>query len=198
MRFPSKNLGRSVLLLGVIAGMSACSSDDGSSSGKVVVLELVSSPPATTFSDIGEPGPSVGDLYTFSASVTEGDTEVGRLVGTKVLVTLPGDAGLPDGVGRFQNQLTFIFADGTISVTGWQPYPLDKNDTEAVAFVQTSSIQRAIVGGTGIYAGASGVLTTSEDASGGRKQHFEFTVNGSVTSGAVSKYAGVIKFPPPN
>ncbi|CAB4730792.1 MAG: hypothetical protein F2934_01960 [Actinobacteria bacterium] len=157
-----------------VGALTACSgnSSDAKSANKTVVLDLVSGVPKTVKSDLGEPGPSIGDLATFNAGVTKDGKAFGTLVGTKILVVLPGD----DGVGTFQNQLTFVLPDGTITVTGVQPYPVDPNNAAAVAKVRQGTTQRSIVGGTGAYAGARGVLTTSEEKDGARTQHFEYTV----------------------
>jgi hypothetical protein len=76
----------------------------------------------------------------------------------------------------------FVLDDGTITITGIQPYPVDPNNAAAVQKVRQGTTQRAIVGGTGAYAGARGVLTTSEEKDGARTQHFEFTVESGISS----------------
>jgi len=166
-------------LLGVGA-LTACSKDskDAASAEKAIVLDLVSGVPNTVKSDLGEPGPSIGDLSAFNAEVTKDGKAFGHLVGTKILVVLPGE----DGVGTYQNQLTFVLDDGTITITGIQPYPVDPNNAAAVQKVRQGTTQRAIVGGTGAYAGARGVLTTSEEKDGARTQHLEFTVESGISS----------------
>lgn len=163
-----------------IGALTSCSGDssDAKSTNKTLVLDLVSGAPNTVKSDLGEPGPSIGDLATFNATVTKDGKAFGNLVGTKILVVLPGE----DGVGTFQNQLTFVLDDGTITITGVQPYPVDPNNAAAVAKVREGVTQRAIAGGTGAYAGAQGVLTTSEEQDGARTQHFEYTITAGISS----------------
>jgi hypothetical protein len=178
-----------LLLLGLslpVAALTGCSSDkaetadNGTSS---VTLDLISSPPKTVFVDNGESGPSIGDVDAFSATVTRDGEAFGSLFGTKTLVALPGEHNVPDGLGLFQNQLTFVLSDGTITVTGVQYFPLDTNNAVAVETVKNLATTRSVVGGTGAYAGASGVLQTSIDQAGGRVQHFEFTVQLSDSDG---------------
>lgn len=168
------SLAAAVLAIALGTGaLAACSSDSNDATGANTthVLDLVSGTPDTVKSDLGEPGPSVGDLSAFSATVTKDGKAFGRLVGTKILVVLPDT----DGVGTYQNQLTFILDDGTISVAGVQSYPVDTNNAAAVKKVIEGTTQRAIVGGTGAYAGAHGVLTTAPQVDGSRNQHFEYT-----------------------
>lgn len=165
-----------------IGALTSCSGDssDAKSTNKTLVLDLVSGKPNTVKSDLGEPGPSIGDLSTFNADVTKDGKAFGHLVGTKILVVLPGE----DGVGTYQNQLTFVLDDGTITITGVQPYPVDPNNAAAVAKVREGTTQRSIVGGTGAYAGARGVLTTSEEKDGARTQHFEYTTESDIAGSA--------------
>lgn len=171
-----------LLLIGLtlpVAALAGCSSDEADSGTSSVTLDLVSSPPKTVFVDNGESGPSIGDVDAFSATVTRDGEEVGSLFGTKTLVALPGEHNVPDGLGLFQNQLTFVLTDGTITVTGVQYFPLDTTDSAAVEAVKKLATTRSVVGGTGAYSGARGVLETSIDQAGGRVQHFEFTVQTS-------------------
>lgn len=177
-----------LVALGALTACSKDSKDAASSESSAIVLDLVSGAPNTVKSDLGEPGPSVGDLSAFNADVTKDGKAFGRLVGTKILVVLPGE----DGVGTFQNQLTFVLDDGTITVTGVQPYPVDPNNAAAVQKVREGTTHRAIVGGTGAYAGARGVLTTSEEKDGGRTQHFEYTIESGISSSTDSRSGAVL------
>ena len=136
-------------------------------------LTLTSAPPTSTNVDVGTPGVGVGDSTTFYAAVTDkAGKAVGWLYGTKTLVATPGEAGMASDRGLFENLLTFRFADGsTIVVGGIQTAVLG-----AAGFNGSADPgDRAVVGGTGRYAGARGVLSTSANPDGSRKQAFTFS-----------------------
>lgn len=139
-------------------------------SGKLV---LTSAPPTSTNVDAGAPGVGVGDYTTFFAEVrTRSGKPVGWLYGTKTLIAMPGQAGLAPDRGIFENLLTFQFTDGsTIVVGGTQTAVLGTSGFNGSA----DPGDRAVVGGTGRYAGARGVLATSANPDGSRKQAFTFS-----------------------
>lgn len=143
----------------------------GCGSSGIPDLTLASQPPVGTTVDTGAAGDSIGDILVFNATVTKDGKPFGRLYGTKLLVALPGQDGALKGIGLHQNQLTFVLSDGTIQVGGVQDYPVGGAKGKKVP-----PATRPITGGTGAYAGASGVLTTTElDAGGDRQQQFDFT-----------------------
>jgi hypothetical protein len=172
------------LVLGLsvpLAVATSCSSTKTDASSPIS-LDLVSGPPKTVLIDNGQSGPSIGDVDAFSADVTRGGKPFGTLYGTKTLVALAGEHGVPAGLGLFQNQLTFVLPDGTITVTGVQYYQLDTSNQAAVDAVRNLPTVRSVVGGTGAYAGARGVMTTSLDHAGSREQHFAFTVQPAIVA----------------
>ena len=133
---------------------------------------LTSAPPTSTNVDVGTPGVGVGAYTTFYAAVTDKTGKaVGWLYGTKTLVALPGEAGMPADRGIFENLLTFRFTDGsTIVVGGTQTAVLGASGFAGSA----DPGDRAVIGGTGKYAGARGVLSTSANPDNSRKQAFVF------------------------
>lgn len=139
-------------------------------SGKLV---LTSAPPTSTNIDAGAPGVGVGDYTTFYAEVTDkAGKRVGWLYGTKTLIATPGQAGLGPDRGIFENLLTFQFTDGsTIVVGGTQTAVLGSSGFNGSA----DPGERAVVGGTGRYAGARGVLATSANPDSSRRQAFVFS-----------------------
>jgi hypothetical protein len=149
-----------------ILGLSACSS-----SSTPADFTAVSAKPTVTLVDTGATGSSVGDYTVFNAAVTKDGQPFGFLYGQKLLVAEPGQDGAPQGLGRYENHLEFDLPDGTISVEGLQFYTTDGSVPDIAL---TKGEDRAIVGGTGAYAGAHGVLHSTTNADGTRTQSFDF------------------------
>jgi hypothetical protein len=114
----------------------------------------------------------VGDYSVFNAAVTKDGQPFGVLYGQKLLVAEPGQDGAPEGLGRYQNHLEFDLPDGTITVTGLQYYTVDGSIPDIAL---SEGEDRAIVGGTGAYAGAQGVLRSTTNVDGTRTQSFDFS-----------------------
>ena len=133
---------------------------------------VISAKPDLTVVDGNGDGAGVGDFETFRATVTKDGKPFGDLYGLKLAVAAPPVEGAPaPDLGLFQNQLTFVLPDGQIMIAGSQFYTLDGS-------IPQSSLKggeyRAIIGGTGAYAGASGVLHTTAKPDGRRVQEFDF------------------------
>jgi hypothetical protein len=135
-------------------------------------LTITSAPPTSTNVDVGAAGAGVGDYTTFTAALSDRNGKaVGWLYGTKTIIALPGEAGLPADRALFENLLTFRFTDGsTIVVGGIQTAVLGSTGYNGSA----DPGERAIIGGTGKYGGARGVLTTTANPDNSRKQSFAF------------------------
>lgn len=131
-----------------------------------------STPPVGTTIDTGPAGPSVGDTLVFHARVLKDGKPFGYVYGTKVLVAMPGEFGAPKGFGRYQNQLSFVLPDGEITVTGTQDHP-----TSGLMSAGVPVATRAISGGTGAYAGVTGVQVSTQVAGKGRTLQFDFAGN---------------------
>jgi len=153
----------SIIAAGIIAFGSGCSS-------KPADFTVTSAKPDLTLVDTGAKGPSIGDYEVFSSAVTKDGTPFGVLYGMKLEVALPPAPGAPEGLGRFQNQLTFDLPDGTICVAGVQYYTMDGSIPQTLKEGEL----RAIVGGTGAYAGARGTLRTTQHLDGTRTQELTF------------------------
>lgn len=115
--------------------------------------------PDPTYIDLGTPGDSAGDerIWQFG-----GKTDDGQAVVMDWLMTTTGQ---PDAASGLENRMTsavFSFGDGKsdrILVQGIGQYPI-KGATVKV----DATLERAIIGGTGKYAGARGsVITTHLD-----------------------------------
>lgn len=133
---------------------------------------ISTTPPVGSAVDTGPAGSSVGDMMVFHARVLKDGKPFGYVYGTKILVAMPGEFGAPKGLGRFQNQLSFVLPDGEITVTGTQDHPLGGLSSTGVPVAT-----RAISGGTGAYAGVTGVLVSTQVAGRGRTQQFDFAGN---------------------
>ena len=118
--------------------------------------------PDPTYIDLGTPGESVGDqrIWQFNAKTSNGDI----VVMDWVMLTTGTVDGTP-GLERRMTSAVFAFSSG----------PSDRILVEGIGFYPTAgatvkidaTLERAIIGGTGKYAGARGtVLTTHlEDGS---------------------------------
>lgn len=135
-------------------------------------FSVISAKPDQTLVDTGKGKYSVGDYNVFSAPVTRDGDDFGSLFGTKIAVAAPPVKDAPaDDLGLFQNQLSFVFPDGTISITGVQYYTTDGSIPDPSL---NKGEVRSIVGGTGAYSGVSGTLKTTARPDGTRLQEFDF------------------------
>jgi hypothetical protein len=100
------------------------------------------------FVDNGKKGPGIGDSYVFSSDLLSGGKRIGTLRATCVATTRHGDSS--ECIG------TFFLPDGQINGQVGQ-----KGDTKTTVI--------SIVGGTGHYAGARGVISST---SRGRNSKF--------------------------
>jgi hypothetical protein len=151
--------------VGLLAG---CSSDDSG----LDEFTVVSAKPDQTLIDTGKGDYSLGDYTVFSAPVTKDGDGFGTLYGTKLAVAEPPvDSAPSSDLGLFQNQLSFVLPDGTISINGVQYFTVDGSIPDPSL---GEGEVRAIVGGTGAYAGASGTLKTTARPDGTRQQEFDF------------------------
>lgn len=159
-----------ILVLGIstAALLGGCGGDDAPED-----FTAISAKPDVTSVDADGDGADVGDYQTFQTTVTKAGKPFGDLYGLKLAVAGPPVDGAPTpDLGLFQNQLTFILPEGQILIAGSQYYTLDGS-------IPTKSLKggeyRAIVGGTGAYAGAKGVLHTTAKPDGRRVQEFDFS-----------------------
>lgn len=112
--------------------------------------------PDPTYLDLGPAGDSVGDqrIWEFPGKTAEGEAVL-----MDWLITTTGQ---PDPATGLENRMTsavFSFGSGTgdrIMVEGIGPYPTAGSTVKVDA-----TLERAIVGGTGRYAGAKGTVVTT-------------------------------------
>lgn len=169
MRNVAVRLFTGTLVAGLAAvTLAACS---GSSATAPSNFTMTTAKPDLTMVDVGDAGPSIGDYQVFHAVGTKDGEPFGHLYGLKLEVALPGQEGAPEGLGLFQNQLTFVLPDGDIVVEGVQYYTQDGSIPDITI---NEGETRAIVGGTGAYAGARGTVLTTAQEDGTRMQEFTF------------------------
>jgi hypothetical protein len=107
----------------------------------------------TVYIDLGEPGPSVGDIRAFSVEATDDSGRAGRLTAT--LTTTGSDWPGPGDEVRLADIVVMFgddFADQLV-ITGAALYPSDSSTITA-----GGSTIRPIGGGSGTWSGARGYV----------------------------------------
>lgn len=110
---------------------------------------------AATYVDLGDPGPSVGDIRAFSVDATDESGRAGRLTAT--LTTSSADWPSAGDELRLAN-IVVMFGDGLadqLVITGASLYPVDSS-----TITPGDSTIRPIGGGSGTWNGARGYVET--------------------------------------
>ena len=116
-------------------------------------------------------GISKGDQFHFEARMNDEKGEAAGLVLGELTVTgLPGRFGRPRGLQINRSELIFRLDGGDIMALGLSEYA-----SAGWKLAADEPATRAIIGGTGDYAGASGELVTTRKADGTYEQEFEFS-----------------------
>jgi len=125
-----------------------------------VTLSIAQDPPSITLHDLGADGWGVGDLFTFHATAVAADGRPARLSGDHNSVALP--AGGPHAEHRISSAIFDLGNGDSVVFVGTNPIG---RASEMIA--PGMELARAIVGGTGAYAGARGEIRTvrAEDGS---------------------------------
>jgi hypothetical protein len=143
-----------VVLAGVVAAFASGSNDQ--------TVHVIAVKTHTETLDFPPRGKSPGDLYVFDATVVaaNGRTVIGRARGTQTEIKLE------HGVETVQGMLTYELGTGnSIVIGGLSEYPLN-----GTGLIKSKTYVRAVLGGTGKYAGAKGT-DTSKQLSDGRYDH---------------------------
>lgn len=120
--------------------------------------------------------------FTLSSLFDSNNREVGTFVAQRTLMRLPSQTGWTQRLGipgsSAHDEVWSIVA--VVHLGGANSLSLDGDGIYNVGEPPVSptgrTTYRAIVGGTGIYAGASGQLVQKERADGGYDEDFVFTV----------------------
>ena len=102
--------------------------------------------------DLGNIGPSMGDISVITGEILSRneDQVIGSYVIRKIIITANADQGIDER----DTYIKYKLKTGTIAVID-----ISENNTATAAIIKSED--RPIVGGTGIYAGAKGVLTST-------------------------------------
>lgn len=152
-----------VAAVGVVAGLAS------GSSSKIHTLRVFVVKSHTETLDFPPRGKSPGDLYVFDATLVapNGRTVVGRLRGTQT------DIKIERGAETVQGMLTFELGRGNqIVVGGLAATPLGVPTT---GLSKGRTFARAVLGGTGKYAGAKGTVMTTRLSNGNHAELFRLT-----------------------
>lgn len=139
----------------------------GASVQKVQTIHVITGTQHLKTLDFPPLGKSPGDVYVFDAPVLSPKTKrvIGRIRGTQTAVKLE------HGVLTVQGMITYELGAGNeIIIGGLGSYPLT-----GVGLVRGKVFARAVLGGTGKYAGATGTVTSKQIAPGRYDQVFRLT-----------------------
>jgi hypothetical protein len=156
-RFPSRIRTAAIVAFAsavAVAAVTGCGADDG----RTVVVRHPAVP-APTFLDLGDEGPSVGDVRIWHFDAVSGDGEDVRTDWT--MVTTAVDT--PEtGIETRMSKGVFTFGDGDFLILeGVAPYP-----ASGAVLAEDSTTVRVIVGGTGRFDGAGGAVESTRFADG--------------------------------
>ncbi len=133
-----------------------------------VTLSIAQDPPSITLHDLGADEWGVGDLFTFHALATAGDGRPVTLVGEHHSVALPGSG--PHAEHRISSAIWDLGGGDSVVFVGTNPIA---RPSEMI--VPGMELARAIVGGTGAYAGARGEIRTVRADDGSLDHDLTFT-----------------------
>jgi hypothetical protein len=137
----------------VLVAAASAMSVSAQEAERTVTISHGSVADAATYVDLGDPGPSVGDVRTFSVDATDDSGRAGRLTAT--LVTSSSDWPAAGDELRLAD-IVMMFGDGfadQLVITGASLYPADSSTITAGA-----ATIRPIGGGSGIWNGARGYV----------------------------------------
>lgn len=139
-------------LLATAGATPASAQDDG-----VETLRFTAAGVTVTALDHGPRGKSPGDLYVYEGALRQKGKRIGSIYGSNSTIKISGKREIVQG------QLSYDFGGGdTLVVTGISVYPVDG----ANGFVVGEQVARVVVGGTGVYSGARGNVTTTHQKNG--------------------------------
>ena len=141
-------------LLGIVAAsLVACSS------GERTVTVNHQATPTPVYLDLGDPGPSAGDMRTFSFSAPGPNNQTVQM--DAVMITTGIVAGSTDEYRDMRITFTFGSAADQLILQGVAVYP-----GEGSVLKPATTVSRSIIGGSGAYAGATGWCDSTHNADG--------------------------------
>ena len=154
---------KKLLLLVILISTIGCNQDEKKTSHShdgITRIKLHQELPEIVNVDLGQEGSSHGDLLAFDSDFSNDKGIKGKLSGYIMTVNIP------EKLEAFQDRivhLVFDFGDSNSIVIGGKSIYPNSLGTE---FVKQKPQLRAVVGGTGIYMGARGQLTTVRNEDG--------------------------------
>jgi len=148
--------GVAAALLVVMAGGMSVS---GQEAENTVTISHRSVADGTVYVDLGDPGPSVGDVRAFSVDATDDSGREGRLTAT---LTTSGSDWPEAGDELRLADIVVMFGDGfadQLVITGAALYPADSS-----TITPGGSTIRPIGGGSGTWSGAQGWVESIHDS----------------------------------
>lgn len=139
----------------------------GASVQKIQTVHVITGTQHLETLDFPPVGKSPGDVYVFDAPVLspKANHVIGRIRGTQTAIKLE------HGVLTVQGMITYELGAGNeIIIGGLGSYPLS-----GVGLVKGKAFVRAVLGGTGKYAGATGTVTSKQIGPGRYDQVFRLT-----------------------
>jgi Dirigent-like protein len=127
-------------------GTSAQATTPPPTPGTVHHFVLVDHTGPTKYNDIGKKGPSVGDTFTFSETVTRDNTEIGIAGGTCTQIAVSKTSQSQQCV------ITAAIPEGQFTIQGIATFSASSPD----------AVDYAITGGTGAYRDARGEVTVTQ------------------------------------
>lgn len=164
-------LGSTLLLVGCAA--PAATAPIPAPSPTVTVIVVRTPPLLTTTIDLGAPGPSVGDMRTWSGPATvEGSDETGTFDG--YVITTRVDDPTPGMEARIGHIVIALGPDGDqVSISGLGMY-----DTTSPTLPVGVPTRRAIAGGAGRFAAARGWAVSTHLEEGGWRHELHLVTGG--------------------
>lgn len=150
------------LMIALVVGVGAgCGGGDGETLSIVAPAKGLNQ----SVVDVGPEGTSGGDVYVFDGPLLDADEEntIGSVYGTQTSIAMDSDSE------TVQAMITYDLGDGNrLTVGGIGEYP--RGDSE---LIENQEFERPIIGGTGSYAGADGIVTTVRRSDGSYEHTFE-------------------------
>jgi hypothetical protein len=155
-----RRLALTAIALGiVVASLAACSSGEKAATAETTVTVHHAATPAPVYVDLGDSGPSVGDVRLFSYDATAADSQKVRV---DVVMTTTGIvAGTADEYRDTRIIFSFANPADQLILEGVAVYP----GANSVLKPATTTI-RPLIGGSGAYAGATGWVDSTHNADG--------------------------------
>ncbi|NBV64149.1 MAG: hypothetical protein EBR71_06720 [Planctomycetes bacterium] len=166
----SARLFRTLFATATCATLAACASTSPTARfAQRTSFTLQQTKPLMTTIDLGPAGESNGDTTDFEAVLLRDGAPVGVIVGDAVTMHEPGDGVGSDTQRKRLYTAVLCFDDGSqITALGVSRY-----HNPGIEMTPGEPQTRPIVGGTGIYLGARGQITTTRNADGTYTQLIE-------------------------